>query len=99
MAASICSSYQRCHHDRRDTHESWFTPAANTKPKVAAPAKAYTQHYDGYFDDAADYDDDDYASTVAPDSDDELLDDEVPGGSDLLSAEANNGNALPTTHC
>ena len=51
-----------------------------------APAKAYRQHYDGYFDDAAGYDEDGYAFTVAPDTDDEPLDDlvqdsSVPGGS------------------
>ena len=50
-----------------------YTGSFHYHKRTAAPAKAYAQHYDGYFDESADYYDDDYASTIAPDSDDELM--------------------------
>ena len=95
----------------RDNHVSWLEQAEDKRAngvsaacRADAPAVAPTDvvekpYYSGYFDEAPDCDDDDYASTAEPDSDEESLSEfeavsapldnaMVPGGDGELVASA-----------
>ena len=54
--------------DAVPTHVSWLS---DDRVAAAPCAKHVNHHFDGYFDEAPDWDDEDYASTQAPESDDE----------------------------
>ena len=85
MESSVVAAAPMRHsHPEFDSHVSWVVPAAvgdttSVGDGVVDPGEE--PHYEGFFAEASCIDDDDYASTHDPDSDDEsLLDLSDPGG-------------------